>query len=438
MLLSLLACSSGILPDLAAPVDTARAGDTARALDSDVTETLPDIWEPPEWDPDELPADVPTVAIEISAEAMARLDAAPYTADDEVGVFIDEVGVRHDVDLNYRGAYALRNVMSCCDLRNWKVKFASDDRYLDRREWNFNYEPHVRQKLAYDLFRFAGLAAPGAQHVLLEVNGEPQGLYLRYEDPDNLRWLSDSFGDDEGDLYKAAYDLPELPVCWADLTWLGSDDADYPCHYNKKTNLGDPDDYGVIRGFITDLNGASDAEIEAWLEGAFDVDRFLSYLAVSNFIANWDSYPQRPKNYWLYEDPRTERVVFIPWDLDGTFNPYVDGTWNQMGTTASIFFNLLESDYAPPNAEEGVERPLARRVMALEGHREAYVARYRALSEGVLSPEYLEARLAALTELAIQAASASDGQQLRAAERDVSAFIQQRAERVRAELDSLP
>ncbi len=270
-----------------------------------VPEIVPTSWSPPEWDPEAIPENVPTLAIEIASEAMARLDADPFTAADEVGVFIDDLGRRHEVDLNYRGAYQLRNVMNAYDLRNWKVKLARNDPWQRRREWNLNYEPHMRQKLAYDLFRFAGVPVPGAQHVLLTVNGVEQGLYLLYEDPDNEGWLWDEFGDGSGDLYKAATDLPDEEVCWADLTWLGPEDADYLCHYNKKP---DGDDYSVIRTFVTELDGLSDEDVETWFDQSVDVERLLSFLAVSNFIANWDSYPQRPKNYWLYHYNKKTRL----------------------------------------------------------------------------------------------------------------------------------
>ena len=413
----LLACTSGVLPgDL---VDTSRPSEGA-GQDTAVEQVDGEPWSPPSWDPYALPDEVPTVAIEIDPEAMLRMDAEPYTHDDEVGVFVDEEGVRHEVDLAYRGAYALSSVMSNYDLRNWKVKFAADDRYHERREWNFNYEPHVKQKLAYDLFRFAGVQVPGAQHVLLELNGEPQGIYLRYEDPDDERFLADSFGHDAGDLYKAGYDLPGEPVCWADLTWLGAEPDDYLCHYANKTG----DAYEPLVGFVTELNELPDDELAAWFEASFDLESFLSYLVVSNFIANWDSYPQRPKNYWLYD--RDGVFVFLPWDLDGTFSPWRDDTYNQMGTTADPLYNLASSEYDPVHAEEGTERPLVRRLFALPGVEAAYLERYAELSEDLLSEAYLSERVGALTELAVGHASAVDQARLRSYEADVQSFVLQR------------
>ncbi len=396
--------------------------------DDIVPEQVTGAWTPPEWDPGSLPAEVPVLEIEIAPEAMSRLDADPFGAPDESGTFIDSEGVHHDVALNYRGAYQLLNVMSAFDLRNWKVKFEKDDPWERRREWNFNYEPHLRQKLAYDLFRFAGVSVPGPQHVLLRVNGQEALLYLAYEDPDNASWLWDSFGDDQGDLYKAASDLPGEPVCWADLTWLGPEDADYLCHYNKKTNHKEaPEDMGVVRGFITDLEQVSDEELPGWLEEHLDVESFLSYLVVSNFIANWDSYPQRPKNYWLYEDRRAGWMVYVPWDLDATLNPYTDGTFNQMGTTAGLFYNLLENEYDSPHVEEGLERPLVRRMMMHAEYQEAYLQRYRELTELILSAGYLSDRVTALGDQLLAQASSSDGYRLVGSLASLETFIRERS-----------
>lgn len=428
------------------PFDSASDSATDSATDSPFDsaadaplESVPGhTWTRPEVDPYELPDGVRTLNIVIDSAAKARLDADPFHAADERGSFVDEDGVTHTVDLSYRGAYALLSVMTYYDLRNWKVKFDEDDPYMDRREWNFNYEPHVRQKLAWDLFRFAGLAVPEAESVVLQVNGVYQGIYTQYADPDNKDWLQDWFGDDSGDLYKAAYDLPYETQYFADLTWLGDEDSDYTWHYTKKTNdEEDPADVAVLRAFLDDLNHLPDEELDAWIEGACDVDNLISYLVVSNFIANWDSYPQRPKNYWLYEDRRTERMIFIPWDLDGTFNPSVDGTYNKMGTTAPVMYNLVSSDYAPVHDTEGTERPLVRRLFADEEIQARYLARYAELSETILSEDYLEDRLEALHALVQPYASSTDRGRLSSAQSSVSSFIALRTARVEAELDAL-
>jgi spore coat protein CotH len=366
-------------------------------------------WIEPTFDPQALPTSVPTVEIVVAEDLRAALDAAPFYGPDVAGAFIDGDAKRYDgIDVNYRGAYALLDLMQNDPIgrRNWKLKFASENRYRQRREWNYTFSPDLRQLLAYDLFRFAGVCVPSVRHVRLSVNGVPQGLYLEYEDPDNKDWLWDMFGDKQGDLYKAALDMPASEgqpeqKYFADTTYLGADDNAYPKHYNKKTNHEDPtvaNDYSVLRSFLEQLNALPDAELAAWVESHLELDRFLSYLVVSNFISNWDSFPQRPKNFWLYEVRREGKLAFIPWDLDATFQQTIS-TFNQMGTKAPILFNLLKLDYKPYHTQEGTERPLAWRIIALPQFQSAYVARYRELNASVLSASYLNSRIDALAAL---------------------------------------
>ncbi len=417
-------------------------------------------WVEPTFDPSSLPTSLPAVEIVVDEANLATLDAAPFYGQDVLGAFIDAEGFRHEqVDVNYRGAYALLELIENDPLgrRNFKLKFPSEDRYRGRREWNYTFSPSLRQLLAYDLMRFAGVRVPSARHVRLLVNGEPMGLYLEYEDPDSKDWLFDMFGDKTGDLYKAARDMPASEgqpeqKYFADTTYLGADDSAYPNHYNKKTNHEDPltaGDFSVIRGFLEELNRRSGVELLEFASTRFDLERFLSYLVVSNFIANWDGFPQRPKNFWLFEVRAQAKLVFIPWDLDGTFQTDTD-VFNQMGTEASVFFNLRRLDYQPYHTEEGTERPLAWRLLALPELEAAYRARYRELLASILSESYLTSRLTALAELTEPHLSdALTGQgwlgeertergDFEEALRDMQTFVTERVATVSEELASLP
>jgi len=245
------------------------------------------------------------------------------------------------------------------------------------------------------------------------------------------------YAHDNGDLYKAAVDIPDEPRYFADFTVLGPNDSDYYYHYNKKTNHKiAPTDYHIIREFIENLNNVPDEDFETWLESSFDVESFLSYLVISNFIANWDSYPQRPKNFWIYEDLNRNLMVYIPWDLDSTFNPYKT-EFNQMGTDASIFFNLLESDYEPHLEMEGYERPLTRRIMERQKYQDAYIANYINAMDTILRPSYLAARIDKLTELIYDKLSNNDQQQLQRENNSMKIFFVRRYNHVSNELNGL-
>ena len=402
---------------------------------------LPDAGAADAIDPYELPTDIPTVGIEVAPALIAQLELDPFAADDVIGVFIDEHGRRYqDVDINFRGAYALQSLISGGNKqRNWKIKFGKVAKYRGRREWNFNYERHLRQKLAYDLMRFAGVKVPSTRLILLELNGDPHGLYLEYEDPDNADWLEDSFGNSSGDLYKAAFDLPGYEQYFADLTYLGGNDADYFLHYQKKTNTDGAavSDYSSIRDFTSALASTPDAQIPTGLAANFEVEALIDYLVVQNFICNWDSYPQRPKNYWLYHNPAVDKWTFIPWDLDATFLPYTFGL-NPMGTDASIFFQFDQFEPYDRNPGESTERPLVRRTMPHAELRTLYISRYRQLVDTILGASYLTYRIDGLTQVVREHATSEDVAEVENTNDSIRSFLTARTASVAAELDALP
>jgi spore coat protein CotH len=390
-------------------------------------------------DLEELPSDVPTLSLEVDEAAIDTLEDDPFDAVDVTGTFVDGSGTRFEgVSVNFRGAYQLRNLIeSGVPQRNWKVKFPKEQMYRGRREWNLNYEPHLRQKLAYDLMKFAGVRCSSARHVLLVVNGEPHGLYLEYEDPDSKDFLEDRFGDRSGDLYKAATDLPGKMPYFATTEYLGDLDADYFFHWQKKTNNDlRPDDYGTLRAFLAGLNDTPDSGMEAFFAANFDVDKFIRYLAVGNFVSHWDALPQRPKNYWLYNVPAANRWVFIPWDLDATFEPWTHAL-NPMGTDASVFYQMDQHEHYQQSSGEGTARPLVRRMLKVPAFRAQYVQNYKAALGTYLDETYLLARVDALEALLERHASGADRETLNESADTMREFITERFDNVSAELSGL-
>jgi spore coat protein H len=416
---------------------TPNGAPSVTATAAHIPATAPGPEPTPEFDADELPNEIPTLQIEIDADAQASLDEDPWNAEDVLGTFIDENGTRYEgIELNYRGAYALQTLVSAGNgERNWKVKLTDDAPYLGRKEWNFNREPHLRQKLAYDLMRFAGVRVPSAEHVQLVVNGKNFGLYLRYEDPDNKSWLKDMFGSAAGDLYKAATDQPNEQKHFALLTKLGASDEDYFLHYNKKLNNegAAETDYSELRTFIDGLNDTGDSALQDWFERNLDTSKFINYLVVSNFISNWDSYPQRPKNYWLYHSPVTQRWIYVPWDMDATFQREPNSL-HPMGDRASIFHEFDEFEGNDPDTDEGSERPLVRRLMQLPKYRQAYVARYLELRGTILNLAYLSARTSELSALIDSGVSEDEARAVRDDTERLLDFVRTKIESADAEL----
>lgn len=117
--------------------------------------------------------------------------------------------------------------------------------------------------------------------------------------------ISQQFTSDEGNLYK-----PE--GAGATFAEVAFNEAPF----NKETNQ-DEADYTVIQSLFAALQ--ADTRLRdpvAWrsgLETVFDVDIFLRGLAVHTVVQNWDTYGLISHNYFLYADPESGRITWIPW-----------------------------------------------------------------------------------------------------------------------------
>lgn len=375
------------------------------------------------------------VNIEIEKDSIAILEANPYSNDDVHGDFVVDGERIEDVEIHYRGAYYLFQLMRKGALRNWKIKTGKENRFDNRREWNFNYEDYIRQNLAYHLFRNAGVPCVSTENVILSVNGQKQGLYLKYEDPDNKKWLTEVFGDNDGDLYKAAYDMPKQTKYFGDLSYLGATDEDYFLHYRKQTNTkGEKEyDYSSIRNFTQFIDKTSDADFEKNIEHYFDVDEFIRYLIVANFSSNWDSYPFRPKNYFLYQNPKDGLWHFIPWDLDGTFQEV--GGKNTIGLTGSVFHYFDGVEPYKYEANETLDRPLVWRLMKMEKVRNKYIWEYKKALESYLSKDSIFAISDSIHNSVKLNTSGAERNKFNQDVQATRSFVTKRTLNVQAELD---
>lgn len=174
---------------------------------------------------------------------------------------------------------------------------------------NFGDASQLREKVAADVFAKAGLAVSHTAFYTLYVDhGEgPEyfGLYTLVEEVDG-EVLDTQFSSDDGNLYKPEDD----GAGFAEGTF--SEDA-----FEKKTNEDD-EDWSDIQALFTALHDDTfSTDPATWrtnLEAVFDVDVFLKYLAVNGIIQNWDTYGRMPHNYYLYNNPETSKLTWIPWD----------------------------------------------------------------------------------------------------------------------------
>ncbi len=176
---------------------------------------------------------------------------------------------------------------------------------------NFNDASYLRQKVAADILRDAGVPSPTTAFYAVHIDhGDGPvyfGLYTATEVPHHPM-LDEQYGSSDGNLYKASGD---------GATWAVFDTE----AFEQKTHESD-DDFDELQRMYDALH-ASREEPEVWradLEETFDVDGFLRWLATNTVIQNWDSYGNTPQNYYLYSDPLDSgRVSWIAWDFNESF-----------------------------------------------------------------------------------------------------------------------
>ncbi|MBN2037997.1 MAG: CotH kinase family protein [Chitinispirillaceae bacterium] len=396
------------------------------------------------------------IEITIDPQHIAYLDQNPFYDTSFAGTFSCDSTVYAPTKLNYRGSYTIFNQIKYKLLqRNWKVKVPKAQPYRNYRVWNYNYEPFLSHNLAYELMGNAGVPCAGMRQVKFYVNGALHGLYSEFPDPDNKKWLKAAFGDTSdsfvGDLFKAATDKPNLTrKYFADLTVLGANDSDYYLHYNKKSNDSTDQaagDYRSIRSFIKILNETPDHQFADTIDKYFDVVRFLKYLTVANYMDFWDGYPNRAKNYWLYLNPYTGKWVFIPWDMDATFDP-VRAFYNNMGTECSYLFMYNETNLSryytslyqtSDNGKSEISpRPLFTRIMNIVKYRDLYGHLYKEALSTYLKKEIILAKLDSLSAVVRQAGlSRLDSLKVDTSRTTIETFIQRRSASLETQLSAI-
>jgi hypothetical protein len=256
------------------------------------------------------------------------------------GVAFTNVGVRFKGNSSFNGSRQSRK-------RPFKLDF---DRHVAGRKLagleevflnnNANDPSQMRETLAYGVFNRAGIPAPRTTYarVWLTLAGEAEreyvGLYTVVE-PVEGDFLKERLGTKKGLLVK--------PERMRGLEYLGPEWAAYTNRYEPKSKVrtSDTDRFiALLRGF----QQAPDAQFSKAVSQALDVDSLLRFVAVTAWLANYDSMLGTGHNYYLFLRSDTGRLQFIPWDLNEAFgrHPGAGPSQEQAG------FSILQP-YTEPN-----------------------------------------------------------------------------------------
>jgi len=201
---------------------------------------------------------------------------------------------------------------------------------------NYDDASQMREKVGGDIFRNAGLAAPHTAFYTLYVDHgdgpEYFGLYTLVEEVENTV-IKTQFSDNDGNLYK-----PDgTGASFAEGTFSEDD-------FVKETNEEEAD-WTDIRNLYSvlhdDIRTTNPSAWREQLDGIFDTDIFLKYLAVNTVIQNWDTYGRMTHNYFLYNNPDTDLLTWIPWDNNEALQS------GKMGGSHALNFSGLSSNSWP-------------------------------------------------------------------------------------------
>jgi PKD repeat protein len=264
--------------------------------------------------------------VDINAKSKVEADVIVF------GERIDNVGLSMKGNASLGGSG---------DKKSWKVDtdlFVPEQEYKNLKQLlfhnNFADPSMLREKLAYDMHRFAGLPSSHVSYVELyidfEDDGQPPiywGVYTMLERPDR-KFLANNYGRDyrHGNLYKAYAWFEQGAI---DFVYYGESIEDYPrprakYAYNPETNVEDHDFSDIIElAYAVDgVEYDTPDDFATAVEQYLDVQNYLRWQAVNIVNLNLDTHPYTGNNLYLYHNPETDLIEFIPWDLNNAWGHF--------------------------------------------------------------------------------------------------------------------
>lgn len=286
------------------------------------------------------PSVVHTFDINLAPEALAELDAEPAAEEYVEGSLTFNGETLESVGVRYKGSvgafvgctdgpnpFSPSGPKTCTKLSlklriNWN---GADTEFYGQRRVQLHAmnldESLLRERLGYEMFRSVGVAAPRSTHARVNVNGEFVGLFALVEQVDG-RFTRDRFDDGTGNLYKEVWPFDQSGAVTSSEALIDG----------LETNEDDEDlSVEIIQSFaqqLLDANAANDPDAARQVLGErTDLDTLISYAVVDRAINHddgpfhWycDGGPCEPHNFYLYEDPSSQQVHIIAWDLDNAW-----------------------------------------------------------------------------------------------------------------------
>ena len=226
---------------------------------------------------------------------------------------------------------------------------------------SFQDNSYLKTYMVYDMMHYMQVPAPLCSYAQVSVNGEPWGLFLAVEEPEEA-FARRCFGKQHGNLYKPDYRSLKAENADVALQYVDDDPDSYENIFRKaKFDVTEADKQRLIRALKILDSGEN-------LDQAVNVDQVLRYFTVQVFVMNWDSYLGRTgHNYFLYEEDGV--ISMLPWDYNLAFGTYALGMTDPI-RDPNILINY--PIFTPAEGEVMRERPLYHNLMKNDRYFQQY------------------------------------------------------------------
>lgn len=266
-----------------------------------------------------------------------------------------------NVALHLKGSYSFLPIDEKPSLTLNFDKFARGQLFhgLDKIHLNNSVQDqsYLCETFARDLFLSLGVPSPRATPALVSINGRDTALYVLVEGA-NKRFVKRHFASADGNLYDGG--------SGGDVTKA------------LETDSGkNPDDRSDLKNLVKAARTEEPVDRLAQLNRVLDVERFITFAAVEDYIVHWDGYAIGCNNYRLFHDTAQGKMVFIPHGLDQLF-----------GVSRPVTFSLT-----PP-----FKGMVAQALFSVPEARQRYLERIGQLATNELKTDAMHARIDKLAE----------------------------------------
>jgi len=191
-------------------------------------------------------------------------------------------------------------------------------------------------------------------------------------EPVDEEFARDRFGSKKAAIFK--------PVTYELFHDLGDNWSAYEPIYDPKSKVTIKQQRRIIE-LARLVTHASDAEFTQQIGGLVDLDEFARFLAGVVLLSAYDSFLSNGQNFYVYLDPKSNKVGFIPWDLDLAWGGFFLLGSTRQREEASIWHPWVG------------ENRFLERVMEVEEFRQIYRAKLEEFLSHLFVPERLKRRV---------------------------------------------